>query len=134
MSRHPKASTIAALKDKGSSVQWPAVRVDLRERRRDFDFGGDGGLGVGLRPGQELTDARGRPAVHELFQHIGEVGFRVYAVEAAALDERSDTCPSLGTFIATGEQGVLAVQVRWGAWRAPRHWYRVRCGRRRESG
>ena len=32
MSRHPKASTIAALKDKGSSVQWPAVRVDLRER------------------------------------------------------------------------------------------------------
>ena len=37
----------------------------------------------------------GWPAVDELFQHIGEVSFGVYAIEPAGLDERSHASPSL---------------------------------------
>jgi len=64
--------------------------------RRDFAFGGDGGLGVGPRPGLEFIDAAGRPAVDELFQHIREIGFRAYGIEPPCLDERSKaTSPAL---------------------------------------
>ena len=47
------------------------------------------------RPGpwHELVEARGRPEVDELGEHVGEVGLRIDAAELASLDQRSDAGP-----------------------------------------
>jgi len=68
------------------------------------------GVGGIPRPWRELADAALEVAVDEAGEHLGEVGGRIDAVQLAALDQRGEHGPVLGTFVGAGEQGVLAVQ------------------------
>jgi transposase-like protein len=49
------------------------------------------------RPGprHELVEARSRPEIDQLGEHVGEIGLRVDASELAGLDQRSDYCASI---------------------------------------
>src|ERR1700733_12402486 len=64
------------------------------------------------RPGprQKFVEARGRPEIDELGQHVGEISLRIDATEFAALDERGDAGPVLGAVIMTGKQCILAIE------------------------
>ena len=66
------------------------------------------------RPGpwHQFVDARGRPEIDQLGEHVGEVGLRIDAVQFAGFDERSDGGPVLRTLIVAGEERVLAIMQR----------------------
>ena len=69
-----------------------------------------GWLPGGPGPGHELVEARGRPEIDELGEHVGEVGLRIDAVEFAGFDERGDAGPVLGALIVTGEERIFAIE------------------------
>jgi len=49
------------------------------------------------RPGpwHQFVDARGRPEIDELGEHVGEVSLRIDAIQFAGFDERSNAGPVL---------------------------------------
>jgi transposase-like protein len=61
-------------------------------------------------PRQKFVEARGRPEIDELGQHVGEISLRIDAAEFAALDERGDAGPILGAMIMAGEECILAIE------------------------
>jgi transposase-like protein len=61
-------------------------------------------------PRHEVVEARSRPQVDELGEHVGEVGLRVDAVEPAGLNERGNAGPVLRACIVAGEECILAIE------------------------
>ena len=64
----------------------------------------------GPGPGHEFVQARSRPEIDQLGEHVGQIGLRIDAVEFAGLDERGDAGPILGALIVTGEQRIFAIE------------------------
>lgn len=63
-------------------------------------------------PRREFGETSVRPVVDHLAEHVGQVGFGVYAVQFAGFDQRREHRPVLGAEAVAGEQGVLSVMPR----------------------
>ena len=50
------------------------------------------------------------PVVDELGQHVGQIRFRIDAVQFAALDQRGQHRPVFRAFVAAGEQSILSAE------------------------
>ena len=61
-------------------------------------------------PGHEFVEARGRPEIDELGEHVSEVGLRLDAMQFAGFDERSNAGPVLRTLIVACEERVFTIE------------------------
>ena len=61
-------------------------------------------------PGQEFVDAAVGMPVDDVGEDFREVGLRIDGIEFAALDQRCDDGPILGSAIRAGEECILPVQ------------------------
>jgi hypothetical protein len=59
-------------------------------------------------PRREFGEAAVWPVVDELAEHVGQIGFGVYAVQFARFDQRRENGPVLGAQVVAGK-GVLSV-------------------------
>ncbi len=66
---------------------------------------------IGRRPGKQFVQPRRRPTIDELGENVSEPVLGTDAIELTGLNERSQQCPILGTFVATGKKGVLGVEL-----------------------
>ena len=60
-------------------------------------------------PGEQLVEPICGMVIDRALKHIGEVAVGLYRVEIGSLDQRTDSCPTLGATITAGKQMVLAV-------------------------
>src|SRR5258708_114853 len=67
------------------------------------------------RPGpwHQFVDARGRPEIDELGDHVGEVSLRIDAIQFAGFDERSNAGPVLRPLIVAREQRIFPIENNW---------------------
>jgi hypothetical protein len=72
--------------------------ADTSEPRVGVRRAAVGALG-GPGPRHELVQARGRPQVHQLREHVGQIGLRLDPTELASLDERGNAGPVLRALI-----------------------------------
>ena len=61
-------------------------------------------------PRQQLVEIVRGPAVDELGEDVGEIGFGVDAVNLGGLDQGRETGPTCRTGVATREETILSIQ------------------------
>ena len=66
---------------------------------------------IGRRPGKQFVQSRRRPTIDELGENVSEPVLGTDAIELTGLNERSQQCPILGTFVASGKKSVLGVEL-----------------------
>jgi hypothetical protein len=64
-------------------------------------------------PRREFGEAAVWPVVDELAEHVGQIGFGVYAVQFARFDQRRENGPVLGAQVVAGKRAFFLLCQSW---------------------